>query len=206
MSRGGSDSFFKALDEDGFADARVVEDGQYVDFEFRARVRKQDWDDYARYARSRGKGSGVFHLHSLVVSEVLKLSTDWRLYSGEVKSAFSMWQLFWYEKVARYLLSAHMTVLIVGFFVEQFLQTGSKSYIISQYLYAISLGVALLAYALLMVRKSFIRDQDALIVEAERRVIVWLSRSSGVFLVLSSVLFVIFSAYRLLTLGLVSET
>lgn len=153
MSDKREERFFEFLNDEDWADLRTTRDGSHIDVEFRVRFRKDDWDDFDNYTTSRGHGSGLHALHGLISPYVLQYSTDYRLDSGEVKSAFSPWQLMWYETVARYLLTAHMTVILAGYFIEQVIQTGSKSYVLSLYLYSISLGINLLAYALLIVRK-----------------------------------------------------
>lgn len=193
-------NYFELLDEEGWAETSRSSDGNYVRVEFRASVRSQDWDNFEKFTRSHGYGSGVSHLHGMITSRILQLSTDNNLKTSEVKTALSKYNTQWHEKITRILLTAHMTVIVMGYFVERLLGINSASYIFFQYLFGASLGLAIISYALTIIRRSFLRDENSFRIAAERNFIVNLSKWSSNILFISATSFTLISILRFLVL------
>ncbi len=193
---------------DGYRLRRFVEDGYANVYNWNAKdnttivieinVRSADWNSFEEYTLKHGHGRAVDAVSRFVSTFLIYRSSDITLDPVEVKTAFSKYAMDWYEKFTKYLVTAHITVILVSLLIQYFSPDQNRIYELTTYAYQFSLALALLAWLLLLVRKSYLRDDRSFTVAAEKEIIVGLSKWSGRILFFSAIFFLLTVSMRIL--------
>ena len=189
----------KTLDDGQHIDVDISHDGGVTDIMIEAHVRQNDWERFNKYCLRYGHGDGKEAIINQAVSMIYRHSADYNLDDNKTKTYFSPYFKTWTERLTRYLVFSHITIIAISYL--HFLILGEIDYYgyLATYTYVISLVIALICWFMIGIRNSLLGDRDSVASSEERSFFVWTAKYYWILWIVSALLLLVASSFRLAT-------